>query len=122
MAKIKTKQYYERKFQAAIRSRLGSYDDAVYGLAVWKAASDFHHLEQLDAQIDRLDEFVQLSTGSTGQMKQEVNPLIAARDKASRTCMDALDALQLTPRSTFKKTDGKAQEEDDPMLQYMNNV
>lgn len=120
--KPRSQRYYEQKFQAAICSRLGSYDDAVYGLAVWKAASDFHHLEQLDAQIDRLDEFVQLSTGSTGQMKQEVNPLIAARDKASRTCMDALDALQLTPRSTFKKTDGKAQDEDDPMLRYMNNV
>lgn len=120
--KVRSQQYYERKFQAAIRSRLGSYDDAVYGLAVWKAASDFHHLEQIDAQIDRLDEFVTQSPGSTGQMKQEINPLIAQRDKTSRTCMDALDALQLTPRSTFKKTDGKAQEEDDPMLQYMNNV
>lgn len=120
--KTRSLKYYEKLFEEAIRSRLGSYDEAMYGLAVMKAASDFRHLEVIDGQIDRLEEFVTLSPGSTGQMKQEINPLIAARDKASRTAMDALDALQLTPRSTYKKTDGKAQEEDDPMIRYMGNV
>lgn len=120
--KIRSRQYFEKKFAEAIRCRLGAYDEGLYGAAVWKAAGDFHHLEVLDAQIDKLDEFVTVSPGSTGQMKQEINPLIAQRDKASRTAMDALDALQLTPRSTYKKQDGREQDKDDPMMKYMNNL
>lgn len=120
--KVKSRSFFEKAFAAAIRCRMGSYDEGLYGLAVYKAACDFHHLECIDAQIERLDDYVTLSPGSTGQVKQEVNPLIAARDKTSRTCMDALDALQLTPRSCFKKQDGKSHDEDDPMLAYMNNI
>jgi len=36
--------------------------------------------------------------------------------------MDALDALQLTHRSSLKKKDGGGANEDDPMRDYLDKI
>ena len=78
---------------------------------------------QVNDQLSRCaDDWVQLVPGSTGQMRQEINPLLAHRDKTSRTVSDDLDALQFTPRSKFKKLEGKGDANSDPMREFFKNT
>ena len=64
--------------------------------------------------------------GSTGQQKQEVNPLLVQRDKASRTVTDDLKELQLTANSVYKKKDQKRMKDDedanDPTADYFKTI
>ena len=71
---------------------------------VEKTAADQRHLQILDNEIDeeiRLGQesemhgIVRMVWGSQGQQKQEVNPILVQRDKASRTVTDDLKDLRL---------------------------
>lgn len=91
---------------------------------VEKTAADQRHLAQIDAQL-KDSEYTSLVVGSTGQQKTEINPLLAHRDKVSRTITDDLEALQLTARSLWKKKESKADRSDlenDPTAEYFSSI
>lgn len=120
--KITSRAQFEDMIVKALENRDGSVAPDVMML-VRKTAMDMFHLEQVDNQLALCaDDWVQLVPGSTGQMRQEINPLLAHRDKTSRTVSDDLDALQFTPRSKFKKLEGKGDANSDPMREFFKNT
>lgn len=89
---------------------------------VEKTAADQRHLQIIDNEIEG-SELTTIAIGSTGQQKTEINPLLAHRDKVSRTITDDLEALQLTARSLFKKKDAAPDKnEDDPTAEYFGTI
>ena len=117
-----TQKQIEDMIVSALEKRDGEVPLEVM-LLVTKTAMDIHHLMQVNDQLSRYaDDWVQLVPGSTGQMRQEINPLLAHRDKTSRTVSDDLDALQFTPRSKFKKLEGKGDANSDPMREFFKNT
>lgn len=89
---------------------------------VEKTAKDQRHLDIIDAELEDAD-MTSIAIGSTGQQKTEINPLLAHRDKVSRTLTDDLEALQLTARSLYKKKDAKPdQTDDDPTAEYFTTI
>ena len=120
--KIMTQKQIEDMIVSALEKRDGEVPLEVM-LLVTKTAMDIHHLMQVNEQLSRCaDDWVQLVPGSTGQMRQEINPLLAHRDKTSRTVSDDLDALQFTPRSKWKKIEGKGDANNDPMREFFKNT
>ena len=61
--------------------------------------------------------------GSTGQTKEDINPIIKHRNDIAKLYADNLEALQLTPRARYKKSEAKASKEDtDPMSEYFGAI
>lgn len=103
---------------------------------VEKTASDQRHLAVIDEEIEEEIErgrqdpnnhgIVRMVWGSQGQQKQEVSPLLAHRDKVSRTITEDLKELQLTANSVYKKKDQKRmkddENEDDPTADYFRTI
>lgn len=85
------------------------------------AARNKRLLDRFDEDIDRGDlSFTVI--GSTGQQKEDINPLIKHRNDVAKLYADNLDALFLTPRSKFKKTENHKSNEADPMEDYFTNL
>lgn len=117
-----TTKAYIKELEKAIEDVYGTYNKVRYGLIVKKVAADLHLMDLYDAQIEKED-MTTIEVGSQGQTKMVVNPLLAARDKASRTAQAGLDSLQLTIGSAYKKRDAKNNDEDnDPLADMMREV
>lgn len=67
------------------------------------AASNMVILDKVHDEIMRQPDLITISPGSMGQMKNEVNPLLAYYDKMSRTLMMQFEALGLNYNVTPKK-------------------
>lgn len=119
--RIYTTRHYAEELWKDIEEQRGERPRMLRHL-VEKTAADQRHLAQIDDQLDGAD-FTTIASGSMGQTKTEVNPLLAHRDKVSRTITDDLEALQLTARSLYKKKDATpAPDEDDPTRAYFETV
>lgn len=94
MPKAKAKKTYERELWEDVTTRKGAKDTFLRHM-ISKAAADLHHLDQIDEQLEKAD-FVTIAKGSREQSKTEINPLLAHRDKVSRTITADLAALGLT--------------------------
>lgn len=92
---------------------------------VEKTAKDQRHLDLIDRELDGA-ELTNIAIGSTGQQKTEINPLLAHRDKVSRTITDDLKELQLTAGSVYKKKEQVRMNDDDaehdPTADYFNSI
>lgn len=85
------------------------------------AARNKRLLERFDDEIDK-GELISVASGSMGQTKEDINPLVKHRNDVAKLYADNLEALQLTPRSRYKKTEGKTTEASDPMSEYLKNI
>lgn len=90
-----------------------------------KTAKDQRHLDLIDAELENA-ELTTIAIGSTGQQKTEINPLLAHRDKVSRTITEDLKELQLTAGSVYKKKEQRhlndEDKENDPTAEYFNSI
>lgn len=134
MAKLKSIKTYAEELWKDIEEQRGERPRMLRHM-VEKTAADQRHLQILDNEIDKeiklgedseLHGLVRMVWGSTGQQKQEVNPLLVQRDKASRTVTDDLKELQLTANSVYKKKDQKRMKDDedanDPTADYFKTI
>lgn len=134
MAKLKSIKTYAEELWKDIEEQRGERPRMLRHM-VEKTASDQRHLAIIDEEIDKeiklgedseLHGLVRMVLGSTGQQKQEVNPLLVQRDKASRTVTDDLKELQLTANSVYKKKDQKRMKDDedanDPTADYFKTI
>lgn len=134
MAKLKSIKTYTEELWKDIEEQRGERPRMLRHM-VEKTASDQRHLAIIDEEIDKeiklgedseLHGLVRMVLGSTGQQKQEVNPLLVQRDKASRTVTDDLKELQLTANSVYKKKDQKRMKDDedanDPTADYFKTI
>lgn len=134
MAKLKSIKTYAEELWKDIEEQRGERPRMLRHM-VEKTASDQRHLAIIDEEIDKeiklgedseLHGLVRMVCGSMGQQKQEVNPLLVQRDKASRTVTDDLKELQLTANSVYKKKDQKRMKDDenanDPTADYFKTI
>lgn len=122
MAKLKSQKTYIENLWLDIEDQRGERPRMLRHL-VEKTAADQRHLADIDNRLEDAD-FTTLVIGSTGQQKTEVNPLLAHRDKVSRTLLDDLKELQLTAGSIYKKKEQVRMKDDeqadDPTAAYFN--
>ena len=85
------------------------------------AARNKRLLDRFDAEIDDTDLKVTV-TGSAGQIKEDINPLIKHRNDIAKLYADNLDALQMTARSRYKKQEGTREDKSDPMKDYLSQL
>ena len=110
MAKPKSIKTYTEELWKDIEEQRGERPRMLRHL-VEKTAADQRHLAMVDQELEDA-ELTLIATGSMGQQKTEINPLLAHRDKVSRTLTDDLEALQLTARSMYKKTDSEGNKKE----------
>lgn len=124
MAKLKSQKTYIENLWLDIEDQRGERPRMLRHL-VEKTAADQRHLADIDNRLEDAD-FTTLVIGSTGQQKTEVNPLLAHRDKVSRTLLDDLKELQLTAGSVYKKKEQVHMKDEDnpndPTANYLNAI
>lgn len=124
MAKLKSQKTYIENLWLDIEDQRGERPRMLRHL-VEKTAADQRHLADIDNRLEG-DDFTTLVIGSTGQQKTEVNPLLAHRDKVSRTLLDDLKELQLTAGSVYKKKEQVHMKDEenanDPTANYFNAI
>lgn len=124
MAKLKSIKTYIEELWLDIEAQRGERPRMLRHL-VEKTAKDQRHLDDIDNRLVDAD-FTTLQIGSTGQQKTEVNPLLAHRDKVSRTLLDDMKELQLTAGSVYKKKEQRhlndEDKEHDPTAEYFNSI
>lgn len=124
MAKLKSQKTYIENLWLDIEDQRGERPRMLRHL-VEKTAADQRHLAHIDKRLEYAD-FTTLVIGSTGQQKTEVNPLLAHRDKVSRTLLDDLRELQLTAGSVYKKKEQVHMKDEenanDPTANYFNAI
>ena len=124
MAKLKSTKTYAEELWKDIEEQRGERPRMLRHL-VDKTAKDQRHLDAIDNELDG-SEFTSIAIGSTGQQKTELNPLLAQRDKVSRTITDDLKELQLTANSVYKKKEqghlNDDDKENDPTAEYFSSI
>lgn len=124
MAKLKSTKTYAEELWKDIEEQRGERPRMLRHL-VDKTAKDQRHLDAIDNELDG-SEFTSIAIGSTGQQKTELNPLLAQRDKVSRTITDDLKELQLTANSVYKKKEQRHlnddDKENDPTAEYFSSI
>ena len=124
MAKLNSTKTYAEELWKDIEEQRGERPRMLRHM-VEKTAKDQRHLDLIDHDLDDAD-LTSIAIGSTGQQKTEINPLLAHRDKVSRTITDDLKELQLTAGSIYKKKEqvrmSDEDKENDPTAAYFNSI
>lgn len=124
MAKLKSHKTYAENLWQDIEEQRGERPRMLRHM-VEKTAKDQRHLDLIDQELENA-EFSFMVIGSTGQQKKEINPLLAHRDKVSRTITDDLKELQLTANSVYKKKEqvrmNDDDKENDPTAEYFASI
>lgn len=124
MARIKAIKTYVENLWQDIEEQRGERPRMLRHL-VEKTAKDQRHLDIIDNELEHAD-MTSVAIGSTGQQKTEINPLLAHRDKVSRTITEDLKELQLTANSVYKKKEQRhlndEDKENDPTAEYFNTI
>ena len=119
------KQKSIKQYTQALRSRCISQHGESFALdneeLIETAARNKRLLDRFDDEIDNADLKITV-TGSAGQLKEDINPLIKHRNDIAKLYADNLDALQLTARSRYKKQEGTRTDKTDPMQEYLSQL
>lgn len=108
MAKKKDAEGYERELRRMIKDRTGKDMKTWLMPQVRATAANMVILDKIQDEILALDSLVIHDTGSMGQKKREVSPLLPYYDKLQRTLLMQFEALGLN----FKATPSKVREAD----------
>lgn len=125
MANTKTAHAYELELRKMIKSRTGADMELWLLPQVRATASNMVMLDKVQAELEKAAHLVIVVTGSQGQMKSEVSPLLPHYDKLQRTLLMQFEALGLnysTTPSKVKEDTKKGMDEDDPMARYYQNT
>ena len=121
MAKQRTAHAYELELRKMIKSRTGEDMEPWLLPQVRATAMNMVLLDKVQSEIESSRNLVTLMPGSTAQMKNKVNPLLAHYDKMQRTLMLQFEALGLNYKTTPSKVTEdtrKGVDENNPMAQY----
>ena len=108
-----------------IKSRTGVDCEVWLYPQVRATAANMAMVDKMQEELAGVDSLVSSVTGSTGQQKVEVNPLVAAYDKAQRTLLMQLESLGLNYNATpskVKEDTRKGVDESDPLVQFYRQV
>lgn len=125
MAKKKTASSYITELKKMIKERTAKDMEPWLLPQVRATAANEVMIDKVQAELETQDSLVILVTGSQGQQKNEVNPLLPYYDKMQRTLMLQFEAIGLNYKTTpskVKEDTKKGVDETDPMAEYyMNN-
>jgi hypothetical protein len=113
MAKMKTAHAYEIELRKMIESRTGKKMELWLMPQVRATAANMAILDKIQKEILKSDSLITTISGSMGQQKNEVSPLLPHYDKAQRTLMMQFEALGLnysTPTSKLATDPNKEKE------------
>lgn len=108
-----------------IKSRTGVDCEVWLYPQVRATAANMVLLDKMQEELAGADTLVSLVTGSTGQSKNEVSPLLPHYDKLQRTLLMQLEALGLnysTTPSKVKEDARRGVDESDPLVQFYRQV
>lgn len=125
MGKKKSAHGYELELRRMIKSRTGADCEVWLYPQVRATAANMVLLDKMQEELAGADSLVSLVTGSTGQPKNEVSPLLPHYDKLQRTLLMQLEALGLnysTTPSKVKEDARRGVDESDPLVQFYRQV
>ena len=125
MGRQKSAHGYELELRRMIKSRTGVDCEVWLYPQVRATAANMVLLDKMQEELAGADSLVSLVTGSTGQTKNEVSPLLPHYDKLQRTLLMQLEALGLnysvTP-SKVKEDTRKGVDESDPLVKFYQGI
>ena len=125
MAKQKTAHAYELELRKMIESRTGAKMEAWLLPQVRATAMNMVMLDKVQQEILEEDSLITPVSGSMGQMKNEVTPLLPHYDKIQRTLLMQFEALGLnysTTPSKVKEDTKRGVDEKDPLARMMQEA
>lgn len=125
MAKTKTAHAYELELRKMVKARTGMDCEVWLYPLIQTTAFNMVVRDKIQTEILELDGFVSLVTGSTGQQKTEVSPLLPHYDKTQRTITQQLTALGLTFDTTpskVKEDTKRGVDEKDPIFRLLQDA
>lgn len=121
MAKKKTAHAYEIELRRMIKHRTGADMEPWLLPQVRATAMNIVMLDKIQEELEDTKDLIKTVEGSTGQVKNEVSPLLPYYDKLQRTLLMQFEALGLnyktTPSKVMENTK-KGGDDDDPMANY----
>ena len=125
MSRKRTAHAYELELRKMIEARTGAPCEIWLYPQVRATAANMVVLDKYQQEIADAVSLVTLSTGSTGQIKNEANPLLTLYDKAQRTLIMQLESLGLnytsTPSKIVEET-RKGVSETDPLMNILKEA
>ena len=103
MAKKKTAHAYELELRNMIKHRTGVEMEPWLLPQVRATAGNMVMLDKVQAELEDPDDLVTMVPGSTGQVKNEVSPLLPYYDKLQRTLLMQFEALGLNYKTIPSK-------------------
>ncbi len=125
MAKQRTAHSYELELKKMIKARTGVECEPWLLPQIRATARNEVILDKMQTEIESSDKLTVLTVGSTGQTKNEVNPLLVQYDKMQRTLMLQFEALGLNYKTTPKKVTEntkKGGEKQDKLAALLNDL
>ena len=124
MAKLKSQRTYETELKALIRQRTGQECDPWLIPQIRATAQNMTMIDKVQEELLR-GSLTDVMTGSMGQMKTEVNPLLPYFDKLQRTLIMQFEALGLNYKATpskIKEDTKKGVSESDSLVQVLTRT
>jgi len=126
MAKTKTAKQYEAELRRMIKARTGADCEAWLTPQIRATAMNMVMLDKIQDEITDMDSLITTLPGSTGQLKNEVSPLLPHYDKTQRTLLMQLEALGLnystTPSKVKEDTKKGVDAEKDGLMSRISEV
>ena len=125
MAKDRTAHVYELELRKMIKSRTGADMEPWLLPQVRATAANMVMLDKVQEELLNLDYLVAPVSGSMGQYKNEVSPLLPYYDTMQRTLLLQFEALGLNYKTTpskVKEDTKKGVDEKDPMARMMQEA
>lgn len=103
MSKQRTAHAYELELKKMIKARTGAECEPWLLPQIRATANNEVMIEKIQRELEECSSLITPTVGSTGQVKNEVNPLLVQYDKAQRTLLLQFEALGLNYKTTPKK-------------------
>lgn len=122
MGRNKTAHGYELELRALIKARTGKDSEPWLLPQIRSTAKNEALLDKIAGEMEGDEPLLSIVTGSQGQAKTEVNPLLPYFDRLNRTLMLQFEALGLNYNTTPSKVSESAKpggEEDDVLARTL---
>lgn len=122
MARKQSTHGYELELKRLIKARTGKDSEPWLLPQIRSTAKNEVILDKIAEELEKEKSLISIVTGSQGQTKNEVNPLIPHFDRLNRTLMMQFEALGLNYNTTPSKVSESAKpggEEDDVLAKTL---
>ena len=119
MAKTKTTQDYIEELKTSIEKKTDAGFDPWLMPMLRATAMNMVILDKMQSQLET-EQITNSMTGSMGQQKIDVHPLLDKYDKMQNTLVRQFEALGLTAKGKIG-TAGGSDTDDDPVLSMLSN-